>query len=414
MRAESEGLLRVCLTAAVMFSGCLALPRTALPLEMIRAGGAEQVPERGTLRVASFNPRLERPGAGVLLKDIRDRAADIQAAARVILDVRPDVLLLNSFDRDPEGRALAAFIALLKAGAGNDPGVDYRYAYQGPVNTGHPSGHDLDGDGNASGPGDALGYGAFPGQYGMALLSRFPLETGAMRSYRMFRRSRLPGADRPVSADGIPVHVNKIWRTLRLSSKSHWDIPLRLPTGQRVRLLAAHPTPPVFDGPEDLNGRRNSDEIRLLGAMIDGPAWLTDDKGCPVPGDQAGPFIILGTLNADPWDGEAKGKGISRLLTHPRVQDPHPVSRGAAEAARQSAGVNRHQRGPAAEDTVDWPDRPPGPGNLRVDYVLPSREFTIVRSGVFWPTRGQAGATPGSRAALVFANRMVWVDLRLD
>jgi len=33
--------------------------------------------------------------------------------------------------------------------------------------------------------------------------------------------------------------------------------------GQVIHILASHPTPPVFDGVEDRNGRRNHDEIRL-------------------------------------------------------------------------------------------------------------------------------------------------------
>ena len=49
----------------------------------------------------------------------------------------------------------------------------------------------------------------------------------------------------------------------RLSSKSHWDVPVRLPDGRILHLLASHPTPPVFDGSEDRNGRRNHDEIRF-------------------------------------------------------------------------------------------------------------------------------------------------------
>ncbi len=33
--------------------------------------------------------------------------------------------------------------------------------------------------------------------------------------------------------------------------------------GGTVHFLVSHPTPPVFDGPEDRNGARNADEIRL-------------------------------------------------------------------------------------------------------------------------------------------------------
>jgi 3-phytase len=48
----------------------------------------------------------------------------------------------------------------------------------------------------------------------------------------------------------------------RLSSKSHWDVPIEI-GGAVVYVLVSHPTPPVFDGPEDRNGTRNNDEIRF-------------------------------------------------------------------------------------------------------------------------------------------------------
>ena len=49
---------------------------------------------------------------------------------------------------------------------------------------------------------------------------------------------------------------------LPLSSKSHWDVPVRI-GNVTLHLLASHPTPPAFDGAEDRNGRRNHDEIRF-------------------------------------------------------------------------------------------------------------------------------------------------------
>ena len=34
-------------------------------------------------------------------------------------------------------------------------------------------------------------------------------------------------------------------------------------SAETVHFLVSHPTPPVFDGPEDRNGPRNYDEIRF-------------------------------------------------------------------------------------------------------------------------------------------------------
>ena len=84
---------------------------------------------------------------------------------------------------------------------------------------------------------------------------------------------------------------------LRLSSKTHADVGVAVPTVdggfREVRVLISHPTPPVFDGPEDRNGRRNRDEIRFWSIHLDRP-------------EAAGvPAVLLGDLNADPFDGDA-------------------------------------------------------------------------------------------------------------
>ena len=133
----------------------------------------------------------------------------------IILRVRPDILVLQKFDRDPARRALTEFADRLRTGIPSPqpaplPGIDYGFLYQGPVNTGLPSGYDLDGDGRQSGPGDAHGYGRFPGQYAMAVLSRFPIDYDHIRTFQRFRWSAMPRADRPTNPDGSPFHADRI------------------------------------------------------------------------------------------------------------------------------------------------------------------------------------------------------------
>jgi hypothetical protein len=365
-----------------------------------------------TIRIATFNAALARKGAGLLLREMQEGSARIDAVAEIILRVRPDILLINELDRDPAHRALVLFAERLRGGTAGLAGLDFPFLHQGPVNTGVPSGHDLDGDGRTGGPRDAFGFGLFPGQFAMAVLSRHPIDYGRLRAFQHFRWSALPGADRPLNPDGTPYHTDAAWRALRLSSKSLWDVPVRLPGGAVLHLLASHPTPPVFDGPEDLNGRRNADEIRLLLGLIDGAGWLVDDRGDPGGLKPADRFVVVGDLNADPFDGEARRAAIAALLGHPRLQDPGPQSPGAAEAAQD--GANAAHAGPAAQDTADWRDDP-GPGNLRVDYVLPSAGLTVTGAGVFWP----AADTPLARLVAVERtpassdHRLVWVDLAL-
>ena len=73
------------------------------------------------------------------------------------------------------------------------------------------------------GPGDAHGFGAFPGQYGLAILSRHPIVTAEVRTFRTLRWSAMPGALRP---DGF--YADAVWSSLRLSSKTHCDVPIRV------------------------------------------------------------------------------------------------------------------------------------------------------------------------------------------
>ena len=66
---------------------------------------------------------------------------------------------------------------------------------------------------------------------------------------------------------------------VRLSSKSHWDVPVKV-GGHTVHVLASHPTPPTFDGEEDRNGRRNHDEIRFWADYVS-PGKAEGDTGSP-------------------------------------------------------------------------------------------------------------------------------------
>ncbi|MEM1385486.1 MAG: endonuclease/exonuclease/phosphatase family protein, partial [Pseudomonadota bacterium] len=355
-----------------------------LALGLAGSAVAQDLPKpEGAIRIATFNAALSRQGAGVLIDHIAKRDRQVRSVAEIVLRVRPDILLINEIDRDPDGLALDGFRALLAQGVRRLPGLDYLHAHLPQTNTGVPSGLDLDGDGRVAGPEDAWGFGRFPGQYGMAILSRFPF-AGPMRSYRLFRWADLPGADRPTMSDGTPFHPDPVWEALRLSSKTHLIAPLQMPDGRTLSLIASHPTPPVFDGPEDRNGRRNADELRLVVGMIDNAPWLIDDMGKQGGVAEGQSFVVLGDLNADPADGEARRRGIADLLEHPQVQDPTPESDGGAEMAESQGGANRTHRTPAAQDTADWRDRP-GPGNLRVDYMLPSADLLVLGSGVFWP-----------------------------
>ncbi|REF67561.1 MULTISPECIES: endonuclease/exonuclease/phosphatase family protein [Paracoccus] len=321
------------------------------------------------LRIATFSPDLSRDGPGLLLRDLGRKDAQIDAVVQVLAETRPDILLLTHFDWDYENSALDAFAARLA-----QAGLDYPHRFAARPNSGMATGLDLNADGRLGTADDAQGFGTFSGQGGMAILSRHPI--GPVKDYADFLWRDLPDNLMPP----LPEEVAAI---RRLSSTAHWDAVVTV-AGRPLHLLAMSATPPVFDGPEDLNGRRNHDELAF---------WLHH-----LPD---GPFVLAGNLNLDPLDSEGRPEALARIMAH--VTDPLPRSAGGAAA---KGGVNDGHRGDPALDTGDWPDDKP-PGNLRVDYVLPARPLKVLDSGVFWPAEG-----PLAKAALAAsAHRLVWVDL---
>jgi endonuclease/exonuclease/phosphatase family metal-dependent hydrolase len=364
--------------------------------------------EAATIRVATFNASLY-DDAGGLVARLEAGDAGARAVAAVIQTVRPDLLLVNEFDYDGEGRAADLFQRrYLEVGADGRAPIAYPHRWFAPVNTGVPSGLDLDRDGRTDGPADAWGFGRHPGQYGMLVLSRFPIDAAAVRSFQMFRWSDMPGALVPRAPGAAqPFYDEATWRQLRLSSKSHWDVPVATPSGT-LHLLAAHPTPPVFDGPEDRNGTRNHDEIRLWADYIDPDRadYLVDDAGRRggLPADAR--FVIAGDYNAGPLDGSSFPGAIAQLLGHPRVDARFvPASRGGVASSARLGGVNAAQRGDPAHDTGEFG---PTAGNLRLDYVLPSRGIDVRGGGVFWPAPGEPGHAIAQAAS---DHRLVWIDI---
>lgn len=366
------------------------------------------------LRIATYNVSLYDDAPGGLIQRLETGDDQARRIAAVLQRVRPDIVLLNEFDFDPDARAAGVFQRdyLAQPQQGGGAALHYPYRYLAPVNTGVASGLDLDGDGQIGTHGrayggDAWGYGLHPGQYGMLLLSRYPIETDAVRSFQHLKWSALPDARRPRDPDtGTPWHPDAIWQQLRLSSKSHWDVPVATPAGT-VHILAAHPTPPAFDGPERRNVARNADEIRLLREYIDpgDKPWLCDDAGRCGPLDAQARFVVLGDLNADPVDGSGDRTAINALLQHPRMlQHRTPASQGAVAAAQAAGGANAGHQAPHAHDTASFDPRT---GNLRVDYALPSTGLRHVGGRVYWPAPGQ----PGADLVEASDHRLVWADL---
>ncbi|MDQ7013234.1 MAG: endonuclease/exonuclease/phosphatase family protein [Planctomycetota bacterium] len=375
-----------------------------------------------TIRVATFN-----------LEDVRTASlmhgddARLRSIAEVIQRLRPNVILLNEITYDVPGapdvpadaetgqnarRFVEHYLSVPQAEGLR--GLDFA-AFMAPTNTGMPSGFDLDrsgeivsefpeppappesgqtAEGRAFG-GDCWGFGTFPGQYGMALLvdRRLTIDSDNVRTFRLLPWSYMPGAFLPRDPETRePWYSEEELGLFRLSSKSHWDVPILLPNGRVVHLLCSHPTPPAFDGPEMRNKKRNHDEIRFWADYISGDSYIVDDANTPGGLEAGAVFVILGDLNADPDEGSSFKNPIERLLLTDDRIDASVVPRSEIEIA-----------GLDADDTSAF--------RLRVDYVLPSRGGRGGR-GVEVLGAGVWRAIPPGRAEFPSDHFPVWADLR--
>lgn len=339
---------------------------------------ASQTAPHQTLRIATWNVSLDRAGPGLLVNDLA-RAKDPQIAAilQVLVELQADVVLLTAFDYDKAMVAAQAFNERL-----TEAGLSYPHLFSLRPNTGVTTGLDMDRDGRLGGAGDAQGWGRFSGQGGMLILSKLAIDRENIRDYSSFLWRDLP--DNLMPKDSPQAEVN----LQRLSSVGHWQVPLILENKTRLTLLAWHATPPVFDGPEDRNGRRNHDEAAFWARLLDGDLPFVP----PSP-----PFVLLGDSNLDPEDGDGRPQAIRELLSHPRLNDPRPRgTHGRTEPAH---------RGDPALDTALYDQI----GGLRVDLVLPGKEgLETHSSGVFWP-RSDTRFSDTLKAASRHAP--VWVDV---
>ena len=395
-----------------------------------------------TIRFSQFNASLNRNSAGQLAQDLSTPAnAQAKAVAETIQRTNPDVLLINEFDyvaADPLAPVRLLQQNYLSVSQNGAAPVEYAYAYIAPSNTGIASGFDLNNNGaivtipETPGYGDdSLGFGQFPGQFGMLVLSKYPIDTANVRTFQNFLWKDMPGNlltnDPTVNNPATPVNENlngfysvEEQAILRLSSKSHWDVPI-LVDGEVVHALVSHPTPPVFDGPEDRNGKRNHDEIRFWSDYVSAGkgGYIYDDQGRTGAIAAGSRFVIMGDQNADPNDGDSYDNAILQLLQNPNLNtNSTPSSLGGQEQSNLDQGKNwLHQSNPNF-DTADFGDTGFNPGNLRTDYVLPSSDLQIADSKVFWPVttdplfrlvgdRQSAATTPASDHSLV------WVDVKI-
>ena len=395
------------LFALIFFS--LTFSSTAMTIEMST-----------NLRIATFNvsmealnyaDKTERDTVNIdsneLTQALQNDHLQIRNIAEIIQRINPDIILLNEFDRvDDSASNIRYFINnYLGKSQHNQQTINYPYFYQGAVNTGVKMNSDLNQDGKSNQlPADTHGFGYFIGHFGMVLLSKYPIDEKAIRTFQKFKWHDMPNALKPINPEtNQPWFAQETWQALRLSSKSHWDIPIKI-NGETIHILASHPTPPVFDGLENRNGNRNHDEIRFWFDYINAEqgAYIYDDNHHKGALEANQRFIIIGDQNASSVEGDAiitnKSQGIVALLNSDKIQDSLPTSVGGQNNSSENSNGIHH--------TAHW--------GMRADYVLPSTVgFIIKKSGVFWPQQDEKTYRLIKNRQASSDHRLVWIDVKL-
>lgn len=322
------------------------------------------------------------------MRDILAEASVPVQKAALIAHLTPDVLVLSGLDHDHDLITLRAFRDLIA-----QHGHLFQHVFAYPSNAGLRTGLDMTGDTRTDTADDTQGYGPFRGAKALAMLSRFPVDQASARDFSSFLWRDLPSALLPdMSTEALAIH--------RLSSTGHWDVPVWVSPQVQLHLLVYQAGPPIFGGHESRNPLRNHDETAFWLRFLDG------DLPMPPP---SAPLVMIGGSNLDPSDGDGRHEAMRALLEHRSLQDPQPSSEGGRHASRDPR--NRAHRGPPELDTVHWPQTP-GPGNLRVSYILPARDLEVTDAGVFWPRPDNPEAVLlGDPDAPPTRHRMVWVDI---
>jgi endonuclease/exonuclease/phosphatase family metal-dependent hydrolase len=345
-------------------------------------------PAKNGLRLATYNVSLNRKKHGAMYRELQSGSSiQARAVAEVIQQVDPDVLLVQELDKGAQQEVLTAFhdLYLAHESKGHLKGFSFRHHFLS--NTGVQTGLDLDRNGQIGGPGDAQGFGWHPGQYGFAILSKLPFDVQQVNEFSKLLWRNLEGSQIDhVRTKGTPWYGLESRALLRLSSKNHVAIPIQT-SGGLMWVLAAHPTPPVFDGPEDRNGRRNYDEIRLLRNLLEGAPSLINNRGQPFKIPPKDTFVVMGDLNADPKKGDGRPGAIEQLLSHSMVNLEATIGK-LVPKSDQLNSTDPH-------DTSVF--------GLRVDYIIPSKTLKVFHSGLC-----RAKANNGKSPSDHF---LVWMDV---
>lgn len=286
------------------------------------------------VRVGLWHGPVTRDGPGLLLRDLQRSDADLASFAASLRLSDADIIVLTQIDYDARGAALSVFANMIDGG--------HAHVLALRSNAGQPTNTDIDADGRYGEPEDAQAFGRFPGQGALAVLSRYPITTAGTRTFNDLLWRDLPGTH--MRSDDTAQDIQ------RLSSGGHWVVPVEMEddgASYHLSLLIGHAGAPVFDGPEDRNGRRNLDELRLWEQILSGMHGPTPNL----------PWVFMANTNLDPARGDGQREAMAEFLARDWFNDPL-----------------------SGEITAFWDD----PGPMRVSYVLPSSDLSI-RAARVWP-----------------------------
>ncbi len=283
-------------------------------------------------------------------------------------------LLINEFDFDrAAARRRCSRTTTSSVGHNGAPPIHYPYRVHRAVsNTGVASGFDLNNDGRVvtqpGAPGTATTRSAsVPSPVSSAWPCTPATRSTAdrVRTFQRFLWKDMPGAllpdDPATPAPADWYSPEELGRLPAVVARRHWDLP---DPGRAIAPCTSslsHPTPPVFDGPEDRNGRRNFDEIRFWADYVRPgarPRTSTTTTGTSRrPAARVAAFVIAGDQNSRPVRRRhAFPARIQQLLEPSRGSTTRSPRRaaGAVEASALQGGANA------------TPPRQPGPRHRRL------------------------------------------------